>query len=427
LNLSKFILNASGFPMVKAERELSAIQSLSVDAFAEWQERKRWEIARFHFDNNEYYRTKVGKYFPSNWQDLPVITKQDLQQPVQKLLTRGLRLDKCYTAFTSGSSGVPMYFAKDTFAHAMTWALIANRYSWHGLKLGDKQARFTVMPNNEKRRRKEVLKDKLMNRVRCNVFDLSEAALTKYLHLFQVNKFRYVYGYTSALVAFARFLESQNIVLKEVCPTLSLCISTSELVTPRQAQLLEQWMGIKHVREYGASETCITGFDDKDGDFILTAETLYNEIEEGDNSGTILTTSLYNKAFPMVKYQLGDDVTLGERRKGIYQIIAQMNGRSNDMIHLPEGKTTSPMMIDYVIAGLVAKTNVLKEYVARQTAIDTFVFEMVTERPLNDDEVRLLIEQAESYLAKGICVEIKYTDKIVRPASGKQRFFYSEL
>ncbi len=427
MNFSKFILTASGFPIVKAERELKTVQLLPVEAFAEWQERKRWEIARFHFDNNEYYRSKVGKYFPSRWQDLPVITKQDLQQPVHQLLTSGFNPDKCYKAFTSGSSGEPMYFVKDPFAHAMTWALIANRYSWHGLNLGDKQARFTVMPNNDKRRRKEVMKDKLMNRVRCNVFDLSEADLERYLRLFEINKFRYVYGYTSALVSFAQFLESKKIVLKEICPTLSLCISTSELVTPRQALLLEKWIGVNHIREYGASETCITGFDDKEGNFILTAETLYNEIEEGGNSGTILTTSLYNKAFPMVKYRLGDDITLNENKKGIYHTISRMNGRSNDMIHLPGGRITSPMAIDYIIGGLVTKTDVLKEYVVRQTAIDTFVFEMVVKRPLNDKELQLLTEQAESYLAKGIRVEVIYTDGIQRPASGKQRFFYSEL
>ena len=65
----------------------------------------------------------------------------------------------------------------------MTWALIANRYKWHGLDLDDKQARFMVQLRERRKRVREQFKDVLMNRVKCDVFNLSEDALNRYLLL----------------------------------------------------------------------------------------------------------------------------------------------------------------------------------------------------------------------------------------------------
>jgi phenylacetate-CoA ligase len=434
LNFSKFILSVNGFPVSKAEKELSFVQSLPIDAFKDWQQKKAWSIARFHFDNNAFYKLKVGNTFPDNWEDLPVLTKLDLQQPLASLLTRGVKLSNCYTAYTSGSSGNPFYFAKDAYAHAMTWAMIANRYSWHKLGIDDKQARFSVMPVEAKKHWRETIKDRLMNRVRCNVLDLSEPALEEYLQLFRRHPFAYIYGYTSALSLFARYLEKKDIVLKDVCPSLRLCTSTSELSTEWHTELFQRVFGVKHIREYGASETCITGFDDVHGQFLLTEETLYNEVVDGDKqplgfdkAGTLLSTSLYNTAMPIVRYQLGDELTLTDNKGSIYRTISQFCGRTNDVIQLPGGKQLAAMALDHLVGSTLKTITVIKEFIVRQTAIDNFIFEVVAERKLNETELALLKEKTVLYLHQDLKIDLKYMEQINRPASGKLKLFYSEL
>lgn len=434
MNFSKLILSLNGFPVAKAEKELASVQSLSKDAFSAWQQQKAWAIAKFHFDNNAFYKLKVGKHFPANWEDLPILTKLDLQQPINTLLTKGVKLSNCYTAYTSGSSGNPFYFAKDAYTHAMTWAMIANRYSWHNLAIGDKQARFSVMPVELKKRRRETLKDKLMNRVRCNVLDLSDASLANYLQLFKRHAFVYLYGYTSALTLFARYLEQQNIILKDICPSLRLCISTSELSTEGHTELFQKVFGVKHIREYGASETCITGFDDANGNFLLTEETLYNEVVDENMklqafgiSGTLLSTSLYNTAMPMVRYKLGDELTLQENNKSIYRAISQFCGRTNDVIQLPDGKKIAAMALDHLVGSTLKTISVIREFIVRQVAIDTFIFEVVAQRHLHEAEVALLKEKTALYLHHELNIQIEYVDVINRPASGKLKLFYSEL
>ena len=74
-----FLIKSLGYNYEKACIELNKIQALSKDELKFWQKKKKWEIARFHFDNNEFYKKIVGPFFPDAWEDLPILKKEDLQ------------------------------------------------------------------------------------------------------------------------------------------------------------------------------------------------------------------------------------------------------------------------------------------------------------------------------------------------------------
>jgi phenylacetate-CoA ligase len=428
------ILSLNGYPIKRAIEQLAAIQSLSIDEFESWQTKKRWEIARFHFDNNEFYRSKIGQFFPDKWEDLPVMTKKDLQsRQLSQLLSNGFTSKNSYVANTSGSSGIPLQFAKDKFAHAMTWALIANRYSWHNVDINARQARFYGIPFG-KGYYKEKLKDILFNRKRFSVFDLSDKRLGEFVKIFQNNKFRYIYGYSSALVLFAQYLSREQCVLSNICPTLKLCISTSEMLSPEDAALLSKVFGVKHIREYGASETCLIGFENIDGDWLLTSETLFNEVVDesyravktGDE-GRLLSTSLFNRALPLIRYDLGDNVILEKGNSDKYYNIKQLTGRVNDVILLPGGKKAAGLAMYYVLRGIIENSTSVREFVIRQTTIDTFVFYVVATKQLLDGETELIKTKTIEYLGCKVDVFIKEVENIERPASGKRKLFHSEI
>lgn len=106
-------------------------------------------MARHHYQNNSVYRSLFKNGLPGNWNSLPIITKSDLQQEFSSLITQPYKRREVYVGNTSGSSGTPFFYAKDKHAHAMTYALIANRYAWHGLSLSQKQGRFYGIPLDE--------------------------------------------------------------------------------------------------------------------------------------------------------------------------------------------------------------------------------------------------------------------------------------
>ncbi|MEO8665836.1 MAG: phenylacetate--CoA ligase family protein, partial [Ignavibacteria bacterium] len=182
-------LKLKGFPFSEAEAELKKIQDLSAEEFRTWHNNKRWEIVNYHFDNNEFYKNKIGAKLPSEWKDLPVLVKSDFQKSDKKLISDTFEQKDLYTGYTSGSSGHPFNYAKDKFAHAMTWALIKDRYRNFGLTLESKQARFYGIPFERISYMIEKTKDLLSNRVRFPVFDLSDEMLETFLEKFRTTKF----------------------------------------------------------------------------------------------------------------------------------------------------------------------------------------------------------------------------------------------
>jgi phenylacetate-CoA ligase len=221
----------------------------------------------------------VGDHFPGNWEDLPIMEKLDYQEDLVKLFSKRYTRKNTYISNTSGSSGHPFFFAKNKEAHAMTWALVKNRYCWHSIKLNSKQARFYGIPLETTSYIQEKIKDFIINRVRFPVFDLSDEVLEKYLNKFKKTKFEYIYGYTNSLVLFARYLESKKLVFRDVCPTLNLCITTSEVLTIEDREILSNAFGVSVVNKYGVSEVAaIIAFEDRGNHWLLNRETQFIEI-----------------------------------------------------------------------------------------------------------------------------------------------------
>lgn len=71
--------------------------------------------------------------------------------------------------------------------------------------------------------------------------------------------------------------------------------------------------------------------------------------------------------------------------------------------------------------------NFVREFIVRQIALDTFVFDVVTDKDLNSDEIKSLEDKLEEYLEPGLKLIINRVEKINRPASGKIKHFYSEI
>lgn len=429
--LQNLILKLKGYPIKRAERELQRIQSLSPAEFRDWQLKKRWEAARYHFENNKAYRSLFESGFPASWEQLPIVQKKHLQGDLHQLLSTPYTQRAVHVGSTSGSSGHPFFYAKDKFAHAMTYALIANRYALNGLKFGQKQARFYGIPLSGKSRQIELAKDLIFNRVRFPVFDLSDSRLAEYLRQFEKQKFRYLYGYTSALVLFARYLRRQNHCLKTICPSLQFCIVTSEVCTPMDQNVLESAFGIPVLNEYGASELDIIAMHDESGDWRLSDENLYVEILDEQNQavpdgqeGKLILTSLHNRAFPMVRYEIGD---YGIIQRGVKACLMQLSGRTNDVIHLPSGKKAAGLTFYYVSRSLLESGNALKEFIIRQTALDTFNFDIVADRTIEQVEIQAIQSAMDTYLEPGLKLKIKQVAQIPRPLSGKIKHFYSEL
>lgn len=419
--------------MQEAKAELRKIQSIPEQEFDSFIENKKKEIVDYHLKNNSSYQKLVGKTTFNNWKDLPIMTKKNFQKPLIERLSTGFSLKNVYVNKTSGSSGDPFIFAKDKFSHTLTWANIIDRFGWHGIDFNSSyQARFYGIPLDFIGNRKERFKDFLTNRFRFSIFDLSDIVLEEFLQQFKIKKFDYINGYTSSIVLFAKFLQQKNIVLATICPTLKVCVVTSEMLFEEDKVLLEKQFGVPIVNEYGASELDLIAFQNLDSEWQVNSETLFVEILDDNNivlpygkEGRIVITSLFNKAHPFIRYDIGDIGILDEKSTAKKPILKKLIGRTNDIAILPSGKKSPGLTFYYVTKSIIEDDGNVKEFVIKQTKIDTFEIEYVSKNELNQKQIQKIEAAIALYLEKGLVFTFARKEKLERTKSGKLKQFVS--
>lgn len=435
LRLFEATLRLNRFPIQKAKSELQRIVSLSQEEHLQFIENKKQEIVQFHLDNNTYYKSFIGNKLPNSWEDIPIMTKKDFQKPLNERLSEGFTSASVYVNKTSGSSGDPFIFAKDKYCHALTWASNIYRFGWFGIDFNHSlQARFYGIPLDFIGNKKERIKDFLSHRYRFTIFDLSDLVLEKMLQKFYQKKFDYINGYTSSIVLFAKFLEKKNLVLKTICPTLKVCIVTSEMLFADDKIKMEKYFGVPVVNEYGASELDLIAFENTSGEWQCNAETLYIEIlDENDKTlpygeeGRVVITSLFNKAHPFIRYDIGDIGILDPKSTPQKPILKQLIGRTNDVAILPSGKKAPGLTFYYVTKSIIEDDGNVKEFIILQTKINAFTIEYVSDFPLTEVQIQKIENAITLYLEPNLQFVFTRKECLARTNRGKLKQFKSLL
>ncbi|MDI1254753.1 MAG: phenylacetate--CoA ligase family protein [Flavobacterium sp.] len=435
LSLFNITLKINGFPIVKAQQHLSEILAIPENEYFDFLEKSKQEIVNFHLQNNTFYQKFIGKTAIENWNEIPVMQKKDLQKPLKERLSKGFPSHKIYVNKTSGSSGDPFVFAKDKYAHALTWASNIYRFGWYGIDFNHSlQARFYGIPLDFIGYKKERFKDFLTHRYRFPIFDLSDAVLEQFLIDFYQKKFDYINGYTSSIVLFAKFLKRRNVVLKTICPNLKVCMVTSEMLFDDDKKLLQTQFGVPIVNEYGASELDLIAFQNPNKEWQVNAETLYVEILDENNNvlpygeeGRIVITSLFNKAHPFIRYDIGDIGILDEKSTPKKPILKKLIGRTNDVAVLPSGKKSPGLTFYYITKSIIEDDGNVKEFIIKQTKIDTFEIEYVSEKSLTSAQINQIESAIALYLEPGLQFHFIQKKLLDRSRRGKLKQFQSML
>ncbi|WP_029034301.1 phenylacetate--CoA ligase family protein [Salinimicrobium terrae] len=435
MNWFSLSLQLNRFPIKKAKNALEEIKNIPESEYKAYVEWKRQEIVNYHRENNSFYKDFFGSREFSSWEEVPVMQKKDLQRPLEERFSKGYNARNSYIGKTSGSSGHPFIFAKDRFCHALSWAEFNDRYQWFGIDLDrSAQARFYGIPLDRFGYYKERIKDRFGFRYRFPIFDLSDKKMDEFLQEFRKKSFEYINGYTSSIVLFAKFLKKKNLILKDICPNLRLCIVTSEMFFEEDKLLLEETFGVPVVNEYGASELGLLAFQNPDEEWILNSETMFVEVLDGKGKavpageeGRIVITSLYNKAHSFIRYDIGDTGSLSENSSLKKPILKKLLGRTNDVAVLPSGKVVPGLTFYYVTKTVIENDGQVKEFVVQQTKPGSFTVIYVSEVALKDAQKKNIETAMEVYLEKGLNLSFEHKLILNRSKRGKLKQFESLL
>jgi phenylacetate-CoA ligase len=385
------------------------------------------------FEKIPYFRSHWAPYFKikatiSGWEEfamLPVLEKIDIQSHQKQFLCA--ELTKIDHRGTSGSTGTPLRFVKDRQATAFMDAVMYHAYSWYGINIGDRQARFWGLPQDDLNRNLAYLKDFLMNRKRLSAFQLSPAAFETFAA--QIKRWRphYFYGYPSLVIEFARFVDEYNVKLAAV--DLKAIICTGEQLETSQKEYLRQVFKCPVVNEYGSTEVGVIGFECPAGSLHEMSSNIYFEVlKDGipvvDEEGTVVVTELHALTSPFIRYKIGDR---GVRCSapcpcGLpYPVIKVLSGRIDDYILTPDGRKVYDAILAYTLKKGV------KKFKAIQREVRSLEIMIVADDELDDE----MISQYTAKLKLGISSDMDFIFKkvaaIPQEKSGKLRYFQSEI
>ena len=209
---------------------------------------------------------------------------------------------------------------------------------------------------------------------------------------------------------------------------------TSEMLFEEDKVLLEKQFGIPIVNEYGASELDLIAFQNPEGEWQVNTETLYVEILDADNrpvpngqEGRIVITSLYNKAHPFIRYDIGDIGILDEKSTPKKMLLKTLVGRTNDIAVLPSGKKSPGLTFYYVTKSVIEDDGNVKEFIIRQLKTDTFEIDYVSDHVLTASQIQKIEQAIALYLEPGLLFIFNQKASLERTSRGKLKQFQSLL
>jgi phenylacetate-CoA ligase len=419
--------------------ELERSQWLSRDAMLDYQTRRLNELLQTALAHSPWHAARLrlagleqavmaGSVTPADLARLPTMNKRDARDNVEQLVWREVP-GGVFKYTTGGSSGEPLifYFGRVRQAADAAGRLRARR--WWGVEPGDREVYLWGAPVElNKTDRIKTLRDRLVNQLLLNAFEMSLARMDDYLQAIQLWNPKAIYGYASSLALLATHAEARGI--KPKLPALRVVSSTGEPLFPHQRELIERVFGVPVSVEYGARDAGLIALESPDGVLLQMSEThLIEVLDDAGNpveEGEAVITSLVSEAQPFIRYRTGDVVRRTGRTdpggRGL-DVLDAVVGRQTDFIVAADGRIMHALAVIYVLRAIPG----VAQFKLIQHAVDQIEVQVVPDARWNDAAREAVHEGLRARLGPPLTIDLKLLDAIAPEASGKHRYVISHV
>ena len=359
----------------------------------------------------------------SDLENIPPLTREDIQNNFDELLDKKFDLSKCYKGSSSGSTGQPVFYYHDVDGSSS--GIAANYFGWFlgGWEFG--QSGITIwgnprVVNVEWKRFTSKIKSRLFFRDKFPAYKLTETEkFNELIEILKQKNYSYIDGYTNAIYLLADYVYKKNIKLNK----FKQILTTGENLQDYQRAVIENVLGPVY-DGYGCGE--INGIAHqckicKEYHIIephVIVESNDN-ISGEDGSSALLITDLTNYVMPLIRYQNGDMAVLASGNKCSikYKSLHSISGRISDVIDLPGGGNL--VVPSFFGSMLLKQVTNIKHYQIEKVSDDKIIINLVLSNKLSDEDYKKISDSLYEYLGKKLLWEIKIVDKIQVSKTGK--------
>ena len=344
---AKYLLRS--YPVIRPYvKKVERLYQMTDEELHEYNEQRFLYIFRKAFDKSPFYHklyteagiTKADINCLEDIVKLPVVTKEMVKKNGLEMLT--VSRHRVISGHTSGTTGTPLTIYEN-------WPSIwwERAYGYYQEKLcGYTGGRRIVTIRGNLDKNILCLKVHLANTLFLSSYNISAQTAEIYYRKIVDFKPTAIKGYPSSLYALALALKDKGLECH-----IPVAFTSSETLYPHQRKLIEEMFHTQIYDHYGTTERTVSL------DETLDHNGYYEQpgygIEEYSDD-YLITTSLINDTFPLIRYKTDDRIVLKEGAKKTKEgfidreSIQKVDGRAATLLICKDGTSVSSAALSYV-------------------------------------------------------------------------------
>jgi len=361
---------------------------------------------------------------------LPFITKNDLRRNYpQGIIPNDFNEKDGFMISTSGSTGKPVFIYVDRFSAIRSLLLFARELKAYG--------------GSWKKSKVSLIIDVEPGSAENAIFSESTTPLLKRFVSFENIKYIHLGDKPKKIMKELdefnpEFLGSDPNMLRQLAHLKNeghgknvnprYVFSSGSMLDEYTKNYVEKAFNVKVFDIYGTTEAGPIGFECINGDYHIHSDFVYLEflddeqkpVDYGEPGHTVIT-KLYGKGTPIIRYTGIDDIAIPIKKdngcKITSQMIKKIEGRSSELIYLPNEKTLSPLSVTGIPAKVMEKFNCykIKQFQIIQHSLDDIEILIVldkTQKKIGVTDEEILKELHKKFSEKiGHNIKVKITQK----------------
>lgn len=328
----------------------------------------------------------------ADWERVPLLTKADLRNHFDDLVSSASRPGDLKLSATGGSTGTPLktYQDKRYPMAALGWRVLG---WWGVLPSADVAYVYRLVRESTLSRFLNAVYWWPTGRIWLDASQMTAASIEAFIGKYKRMRPGLVQGYVGAVVHLARHVEKSGTRLP---PPRAVWVTASP-ISEVDRRVVERAFGAPVFDQYGCGEMFwIAAECDRHDGLHVFADARHVEIIDGDGKpcpseveGRVVITDLENFAFPIIRYQIDDWAAL---RSGVCQcgrtlpLMSAVKGRMTDLLMLPDGAGISG---DYLTTIFDESPDLAQAFQVYQYADMSMTLSVVPHPSISADNARL--------------------------------------
>lgn len=422
-----------GSHRAKYLRELLVSQWLNSETHRERQWQRVRELVGYAFKNCPYYRTRFAAVgFDGTlrgWDDfrrLPFLSKADIRQNEDGLLSREFRREDLVEARTGGSTGVALKLYFDGQCQEMRNAAAMRSDQWAGWDTGMTVAAIWGNPpvaDTLKKKLRNLLLDRTLY---LDTMDINRRSVLQFIEQWRRSKPKMIFGHSHSIYILAKYLEELKV--QDLRPRG--IVSTSMMLLAPEREFIQRTFGCKVSDRYGCEEVGLIACECEQHDGMhlnvdhVVVEFLRDDGSDADpgEDANIVVTDLINRAMPLIRYRVGDMGVRSSRACACgrgHPLMERVTGRQADFLKRLDGSLVAGVSL---VERTLTAIQGIEQMQLIQNELGRLLVNVVKDEGYTSESEIRLAQELSAVFRDGIRIDIRYVLGLEKTTLGKYRF-----